>query len=400
MTDEPTDRTPYVERYDPTGQVDHLATEHLARYEWACGLLPAARVLDCACGPGYGSAMLRRRGADCVVAVDLSPETIDSARERYAAPGIEFLAADALQLTPERVGRFDLIVSLETIEHVREPERLLDVFAALLAPGGTLALSCPNDAAFGTDNPFHFWKERRGELAGWLRRRFASVDAYRELHALGTTIVPGEFGGVDDVSTRTRTLDAGDPGQTMGLLFACSAARARSAAPVTVQIAGGVEYLRRLVRARDWFKMECASWQAAAAAANADLERLRAWAGELEGGRRWAEEQARAWESQARRIDADHVKLRAWVHELESAKHWFEEQARAWEAQARSVADDARQVRAWAEQLERAREELARERNDLAARCAQLDAVVAELRQRLHDLERDTQRSAMRGDGA
>jgi 2-polyprenyl-3-methyl-5-hydroxy-6-metoxy-1,4-benzoquinol methylase len=134
---------------------DHLASEHLARYRWACTFLPRKRVLDCSCGPGYGTAMLADRGAEQVIGVDIDAGAIESARSRYARPNVEYREADALRMSAEKMGRFDLIVSLETIEHLAEPQRLLDVFAGLLTDEGQLLLSCPNDAVLGTGNPFH-----------------------------------------------------------------------------------------------------------------------------------------------------------------------------------------------------------------------------------------------------
>jgi hypothetical protein len=55
-------------------------------------------------------------------------------------------------------GLFEVIVSFETVEHLAQPERLLGSISNLRAPGSVVAISCPNDHAFGMDkggNPFH-----------------------------------------------------------------------------------------------------------------------------------------------------------------------------------------------------------------------------------------------------
>ncbi len=129
---------------------------HVARYRFAAGQLRPGRVLDLACGVGYGSAILAERSDVEVLGVDLSEHAVASARRRYgSAPGqvrLEFRVADALEFQDAR--GFDSIVSLETLEHVPDPGRLIERFAGLLRPGGTLIASVPTTPS--TDlNPHH-----------------------------------------------------------------------------------------------------------------------------------------------------------------------------------------------------------------------------------------------------
>src|SRR3954449_2722013 len=56
---------------------------HLVVYEWIAERLEGRRVVDMACGEGYGSDLLARRGAASVVGVDANPEAHDHARLRY-----------------------------------------------------------------------------------------------------------------------------------------------------------------------------------------------------------------------------------------------------------------------------------------------------------------------------
>jgi 2-polyprenyl-3-methyl-5-hydroxy-6-metoxy-1,4-benzoquinol methylase len=125
---------------------------HLRRYAFAAQFVRGKRVLDLACGAGYGSVMLKEAGATHVVGVDLSPECMSYARERYARPGIEFLQADGMTFTP--AGGCDVVVSLETIEHVPDARGFVTHLASLLEPGGILVGSVPT--TLSTDvNPFH-----------------------------------------------------------------------------------------------------------------------------------------------------------------------------------------------------------------------------------------------------
>ncbi|CAH1657987.1 MULTISPECIES: class I SAM-dependent methyltransferase [unclassified Chelatococcus] len=136
-----------------------LAAEHVARYLLARPLCTGKRVLDVACGEGYGTSFLRASGATTVVGIDIAKEAIEAANTRFAKPGITFIAGDALSpATFHGHGPFDLITCFETIEHVSSASRLLENLRAQLAPGGAIIISCPNDAIDtrrGIQNPFH-----------------------------------------------------------------------------------------------------------------------------------------------------------------------------------------------------------------------------------------------------
>jgi ubiquinone/menaquinone biosynthesis C-methylase UbiE len=153
------------------------AAEHISRYAFAAPLCAGKRVLDVACGEGYGTFILAGEGAAEVVGVDIAEDAIAVARQRFARDRVEFLAGDALHL-PAVLGQrapFDVIVSFETIEHLSDPDRFLNGIRRMLVPGGVIILSCPNDAlerANGNTNPFHLraytFDEFRGLTSGAL----------------------------------------------------------------------------------------------------------------------------------------------------------------------------------------------------------------------------------------
>ena len=101
-------------------------------------LRPEDRVLDVACGDGFGVRMVAERCASAV-GVDLDEASIDLARLR--APDGEYLVADATQM-PFEDAVFDAVVSMETLEHV-PPHPFLQEVSRVLAPGGLLMLSTP-----------------------------------------------------------------------------------------------------------------------------------------------------------------------------------------------------------------------------------------------------------------
>ena len=105
------------ERYVP--QVSgNIALEHLHRYAFASGLSEGKRVLDIACGEGYGSEMLSRN-AKSVVGVDIDPATVAHAMTKYRSPKMKFIegACEKIPLPDKSV---DLVVSFETLEHIDE----------------------------------------------------------------------------------------------------------------------------------------------------------------------------------------------------------------------------------------------------------------------------------------
>jgi SAM-dependent methyltransferase len=126
----------------------------LERYEFAAQHLRAGRLLDLACGVGYGTRILADRAGERVeaVGVDRSPEAVAYARRRYGAPRVRFVASDAMDFTdPEG---FDTIVSIETIEHLPDPRAFVARLVRMLRPGGVLVASVPTTPSVDA-NPHH-----------------------------------------------------------------------------------------------------------------------------------------------------------------------------------------------------------------------------------------------------
>src|SRR4051812_14478530 len=87
-----------MERLSCTSSVRYNATEaaiHMARYELAAPYCKGGRVLDIACGEGYGAYALSQHGALSVDAVDSSPQAISNARALFTKAGIQFHLHDA-----------------------------------------------------------------------------------------------------------------------------------------------------------------------------------------------------------------------------------------------------------------------------------------------------------------
>jgi SAM-dependent methyltransferase len=162
------------ERFTPEC-VREIAYEHWHRYAWASQLVKDKVVLDAACGEGYGSALLAE-SATSVIGVDVDADTIEHARQRYGRDGLRFVCSDCLQL-PLDDDSVDVVVSLETLEHLADHDGLMAEFRRVLKADGLLVLSSPDrqqySEATGYDNPFHAKELNREEFEALLSRHFA-----------------------------------------------------------------------------------------------------------------------------------------------------------------------------------------------------------------------------------
>jgi 2-polyprenyl-6-hydroxyphenyl methylase / 3-demethylubiquinone-9 3-methyltransferase len=122
-----------------------LIDQHWQGDECSRTPLEGKSALDVGCGAGLLAEPLARLGAK-VSAIDASSELIAVARDHAAAQGLEI---DYRASTVEELGgQFDLVISMEVIEHVADPGQFLKALAARLAPGGLLILSTPNATAW------------------------------------------------------------------------------------------------------------------------------------------------------------------------------------------------------------------------------------------------------------
>ena len=119
------------------------ASIHVARYQIAKQFVSGKQVLDIACGEGYGSLLLKQWGAASVTGVDIDQGAINSAAKHFLLDGITFICGNAETIDSDV--RFELIISLETIEHVQDEYAYLNRLKSLLAENGVLIISCPND---------------------------------------------------------------------------------------------------------------------------------------------------------------------------------------------------------------------------------------------------------------
>jgi hypothetical protein len=134
-----------------------IRRDHVARYQWAAKMLPVnSRVIDFACGVGYGSRILADAGHK-VRGYDKDNEALSYAERHYHGIGTLFLTEDGTD--PHPMPSVDAAVCFETIEHLKDPRPLLK---ALRESAPLLLVSVPNETAFpwspapGVTTAYHF----------------------------------------------------------------------------------------------------------------------------------------------------------------------------------------------------------------------------------------------------
>ena len=170
------------ERFTPEC-VREIWYEHWHRYAFAMPLCRDKRVLDAACGEGYGSDLLAGVAAE-VLGLDISETAVAHARKRYGnRDKLHFEAGDASALGFDDAC-FDVVVSFETLEHLEAQDRLVAGFARVLREDGLLLISSPDKRTYseiaGFRNEFHVRELYREELLELLGRHFPHVRLYAQ----------------------------------------------------------------------------------------------------------------------------------------------------------------------------------------------------------------------------
>jgi SAM-dependent methyltransferase len=187
------------ERLLPEQQRGELVhAQHLARYRFAAQFAQGRRVLDAACGEGYGTAMLAGAGAREAVGIDIDESTVDHARTRY---GLRFERADVAEL-PFEDGSFELVVSFETLEHVPDAAQAIGEFRRVLSDDGLLIASTPNSDRYLVDNEFHTREFTEDEFRALLAPHFPEVAFFYQQDWLTSAVLGAEQLGLDDGERR------------------------------------------------------------------------------------------------------------------------------------------------------------------------------------------------------
>lgn len=154
-----------IERISFSDEIEYKAIEgaiHIDRYMLAKDFCRGKRVLDAACGEGYGSYLLSRWGAAEVVGLDISKDAVARATGNFGSDKVHFSCKNIEDLRQFASHSFDMAISLETIEHLANPRVFLREIKRVVKLDGIIIISCPNDHWYypGEDekNPYHHRK--------------------------------------------------------------------------------------------------------------------------------------------------------------------------------------------------------------------------------------------------
>jgi len=185
----------YSERIDPHKESSGIVAIHLKRYVFASDYCKGKKVLDAACGFGYGSFYLAREALS-VVGVDISQKVIDHAKNEYQHKHLNFLQADVshIEFLPES---FDVICSFETIEHLQDVPSYLKEMTRVLKSDGVYIVSTPQvkKTNLGPNNPHHTIEFCKKDFITLLSKYFKTIELYgqrrkqSELHYWITAIL-------------------------------------------------------------------------------------------------------------------------------------------------------------------------------------------------------------------
>lgn len=204
---------------DMTREPGRRSDAHMTRYAQATQFIrPGDRVIDVACGLGYGTYLLAHGSlASSLTGLDASDYAVDYANINFTVVSptpMTFMVGDAQSLSDMADGSADFAVSVETLEHLPEPDRLLAELHRVLSPHGRLYASVPNDWSDETGedpNPFHFhvydWQrlvaqfQRNGFViekawlqdAGGGQKRHLSIRSMMEVDPLAAPLGDGEW---------------------------------------------------------------------------------------------------------------------------------------------------------------------------------------------------------------
>ncbi len=157
---------------------DYIAQQHIMRYIFAGQYVKEKVVLDVACGSGYGSNYLARKGAKKVFGTDIDKVPLEIARKNYSTPNLEFVQGSVLEL-PFPDNFFDVVVSFETIEHLTETKKYIKEIKRVLKKGGTFICSTPNIKY--TEHPeYHVREFYPSEFFSLIEKNFGNVKKYAQ----------------------------------------------------------------------------------------------------------------------------------------------------------------------------------------------------------------------------
>ncbi|PXV91456.1 GT2 family glycosyltransferase [Lachnotalea glycerini] len=174
------------ERFVPGVEDKKLEIEHFQRYQSIKELVRGKKVLDAACGEGYGSNILAL-AAQSVVGVDIDSGAVKRASVKYKnQANLKYMERSIADLEGIEDQSIEVVVSFETIEHVPEEVQMQfrEEIARVLTKDGILIMSTPNKEIYSDlydyHNEFHIKEFYKQEFIDFLQDKFSNVKLYNQ----------------------------------------------------------------------------------------------------------------------------------------------------------------------------------------------------------------------------
>jgi len=181
------------ERYVPWADDTVTGYEHLHRYRLAKEFVKGKKVLDLACGEGYGSFMLAEE-ANEVIGIDIDETTIRHASSKYIKKNLEFIKGSITNVPIKGENIFDVVVCFEALEHIEDHDGLMKEVKRLLKEKGMFIVSTPNRYIYSEQpnyqNPFHLKELYFDEFKELLSKYFENILIYGQKVYPSSNIFP------------------------------------------------------------------------------------------------------------------------------------------------------------------------------------------------------------------
>lgn len=181
------------ERYLPWLEDAFINYEHLHRYAYAAQFVRNLKVLDLACGEGYGSHLMSDT-ASLVTGIDIDEEVIRHAGSKYVKDNLQYKTGSITDVPIKGEGIYDVIVCYEAIEHIEYHEKCLNEVKRLLAPGGVFIVSTPDKSIYSEEaqfsNPFHVSELYFDQFNELLKKYFKNISFLGQRIYTGSNIWP------------------------------------------------------------------------------------------------------------------------------------------------------------------------------------------------------------------
>jgi len=203
-----------------------LVKSTINKYLFASALVADSIVLDIACNDGYGSLCMAEEGAQFVVGCDISKNCCIKAKKASGNyENCEFAVCDARKL-PFKNRAFDVVVSLDTIEHLDNYTCFLSECARTMKRYSTMICSTPNRKATSMLfkkplNPSHIKEFYVREIVSQLRNFFEYVSLYGQEYSLTIVMIMKQL-QIKLMNFISSFIKRVDPGKFMKFILKCA----------------------------------------------------------------------------------------------------------------------------------------------------------------------------------